>query len=220
LISLEELREPRRDRDGRREPTAREVFGMLRRIRDGEPYDEVVGGFSSDFDWGSSVTGRRRRSPYRAEAEPVMFTAVRQLERHLAHDPEIVDRARADLVAEAQKHMDTYGYTSANISWEMSQPSDPLGIYLMRLDMQMMPRTDGEWPAIRQALAEDEADRAEAAAGRTVVNDRLDALRAAAAAWSSSSLRDTGRAAGKASAGFSAMGEALRKTDLRPSDRR
>jgi hypothetical protein len=47
----------------------------------------------------------------------------------------------------------------------------------------MVPRHDGEWDAIRAAIAEDEADRAEATAGKTAVNDRLDALCAAAALW-------------------------------------
>ncbi len=155
------------------------------------------------------VRRRRRRITPTPDLTPTTFTAMRQLERHFAHDPAMVDRVRADLVAEAQRHMDTHGLTSSEISWEMSQPSDPLGIYVMRLDMAMVPRTDGEWPAIRAAIAEDEADRAEAAKGATAVNDRLDALQRAAAAWSDRSLRDTARAAGKASAGFSAMSEAL-----------
>jgi hypothetical protein len=138
----------------------------------------------------------------------VTFTAVRQLERHFANDPVMVDRARVDLVTEAQRHMDTYGYVSESVSWEMNQPSDPLGVYVMRLEMRMLPRTDGEWPAIRAAIEEDEADRAEAAAGKTAVDDRLDALQRAAAAWASPALRDTARAAGKASAAF---GEVMKR---------
>jgi hypothetical protein len=198
LIPLDALREDRRPG----EPTAREVFGMLRRLRDGEPYDEVMAGFT-DYDWGSPGSPRRRPRSLSAEPEPRRWVGTEQLERHFAHDPEMVNRVRARLVAEGQRYMDTHGYTSAGISWEMTQPSDPMGIYLMRLEVELYPRTDGEWPAIRAAIAEDEADRAEAARDATAVNDRLDALKAAADLWRSPSLTDACRSAGVAVGGFS-----------------
>jgi hypothetical protein len=180
-----------------------------------------MAGFS-DYDWGYHGTTHRRgrRITPTPDLTPTTFTAIRQLERHFATDPAMVDRVRADLVAEAQRHMDTHGYTSSEISWEMNQPSDPMGVYVMRLDMSMVPRTDGEWPAIRAAIAEDEADRAEAARGAKVVNDRLDALAMAAAAWSNPSLRESFQAVGKAATGLS---EALKRSSAqsfgRPSDR-
>jgi hypothetical protein len=210
LISLEDLRPDRRPG----EPTARELFAIMRRIRDGEPYDDLVAGFS-DYDYGP--TGSARRPPRRLTPEPHRWVGTEQLLREHAHEPAMVDGARAKLVATAQRYMDTNGYASTSISWEMLLPDDPHGLYLVRLEVDMAPRHDGEWDAIRAAIEEDEADRAEAAAGRTAVNDRLDALATAAAVWSNPSLRESFQAVGKAATGLS---EALRRTSVRPIDRR
>jgi hypothetical protein len=213
LISLEDLRPERRPG----EPTARELFAIMRRLADGEPYAEVMAGFS-DFDYTRPDLGRRRRRRI-PESEPHRWTSTEQLLREHATDPEMVNRVRERLVAAGQRYMEAHGYTSTEIAWSMNNPDDPMGLYVVRLEVYMEPRHDGEWDSIRAAIEEDEADRAEAVAGKTAVNDRLDALHRAAAAWSSSALRDTARSAERAATGFSAMGEALRKVDLRPSDR-
>jgi hypothetical protein len=144
-----------------------------------------MGGFT-DFDWSYSGPARRssRRSPYRAQPEPIRWVGTEQLSRECATDHVLVDRVRVKLVDRAQRYMDKYGYTGVNIRWELSPPIDPTGLYLLRLEAEMFPRTDGEWPSIRQAIAEDEADRAELADAKSVVGDRLDALATAAAAWS------------------------------------
>jgi hypothetical protein len=176
LISIDDLRPERRPG----EPTARELFAILRRIRDGEPYDDLVAGFT---DWDYSRPGSPRRRPRSLRPEPHRWTSTEQLLREYAHDPEMVDRARTNLVEAAQRYMDAHGYTSSEIAWSMNHPDNPTGLYVVRLEVSMLPRTDGEWPAIRQAIEEDEADRAEATAGKTAVNDRLDALSAAADIW-------------------------------------
>jgi len=209
LISLEDLRPERRPV----EPTARELFAAMRRLADGEPYAEVMAGFS-DYDYGPMGSPRRR--PRSLRPEPHRWVGVEQLLRDHAHEPAMVDGARARLVATAQRYMDANGYTSESISWEMSLPDDPHGLYLVRLEVAMAPRHDGEWDSIRQAIEEDEADRAEATAGRTAVNDRLDALAHAAAAWSNPSLRESFQSVGKAAMGFS---EALKRTSVHPPDR-
>jgi hypothetical protein len=135
----------------------------------------------SDYDYGRPGSPRRR--PRSLRPEPHRWTSTEQLLREHATDPEMVNRVRERLVAAGQRYMDTHGYTSSEIAWSMNHPDDPTGLYVVRLEVYMLPRTDGEWPAIRQAIEEDEADRAEALAGKTAVEDRLDALKAAADLW-------------------------------------
>jgi len=220
VIPLDALRDDRRDRDGRREPTAREVFEIVRRYHAGEPYDDLMGGFT-DWDYGRPDLGRRRpRRLTPPRFDPVVFTTTEQLEPQHAHDPEMVDRVRDRLVETARRHMDTHGYDSTDINWAMTQPSDPADVYVMRLTVAMVPRTDGQWPAIHAAIAEDEADRAEARAearsSKATVERRLDALRASADVWRSTALRDASQAAGEA---FTAFSEAIKRTPPRSFDR-
>jgi hypothetical protein len=141
-----------------------------------------VGGFT-DYDYGPPGSARRRPRSLRAEPELHRWTSTEQLLREHAADPDMVNRVRERLVAAGQRYMDAHGYTSTEIAWSMNHPDDPSGLYVVRLEVMMVPRHDGEWDAIRAAIAEDEADRAEATAGKTAVNDRLDALCAAAALW-------------------------------------
>jgi len=179
-----------------------------------------MGGFT-DWDYGRpDLGGPHRRPPYRAVPEPHVWVGTEQLERHFAHDSEMVDRVRVRLIETAQRYMDTHGYTNVGISWEMTQPNDPTGVYLMRLEVEILPRTDGQWPAIHAAIAEDEADRAEARAearaSKATVERRLDALRASADVWRSTALRDASQTAGEA---FTAFSEAIKRTPPRSFDR-
>ena len=146
----------------------------------------------TDYDYGPPWSPRRRPRPLRPE--PHRWTSTEQLLREHAADPDMVNRVRERLVAAGQRYMDTHGYTSTEIAWSMNHPDDPSWLYVVRLEVMMEPRHDGEWDAIRQALAEDEIDRAEAAAGKTAVDDRLDALAFAAAAWSARTPRELSEA--------------------------
>jgi len=106
--------------------------------------------------------------------------------------PDVVDRAREVLVARLQTWADRTGHEVYQVSWDTPPPTEEetaAHLVTMRLQAQALERTDGEWPSIHQARREDEADRAAALATSGVVNDRLDALRAAAGYWADPALR-------------------------------
>jgi hypothetical protein len=195
-FSLDEI--CRREYEGvvDREPTARELFAFKRHYdregmcgTDHEPYAECMawdrwGG----TDWSSGgVTGRpvRRRPP--TMYERVVFQhAVTRAETVY---PEIVDRVREKLSGQATVWCDGHGYLPGDASWE-TIPQEKFETVTFRLTVEVTPRTDGEWAAIRQAIAEDEADRKEATAAKTSVDDRLDALAASVAVWSARTPTD------------------------------
>jgi hypothetical protein len=208
-FSLDEI--CRREYEGvvDREPTAREVFAFKRHYdREGmcgvdhEPYAECMA-----WDrWSSPYGGEIARPPRRPRKPPAPFQRVvfqHAVTRAETTYPEIIDRVREKLSGQATVWCDGHGYLPGDCTWE-TVPNDKFETVTFRLTVEVTPRTDGEWPAIRQALAEDEADRKEATAAKTSVDDRLDALAASVAVWSARTPTD--------------VREALREP-LKPADR-
>jgi len=150
-----------------------------------------VGGFTG-WDWSSAAAAPRRR-----RSDPIEQYVTRfSLSMREAQNPEIVDRTRATMVANAEHWTRRHGYQIRQVQWATDNEIDP-ALVTLTLVSEVTPRTDGEWPSIRAAIEQDEADRAAARspAGRTAaamestgdaartVSDRLEALRRSAAVW-------------------------------------
>jgi hypothetical protein len=138
-------------------------------------------------DWGSStITGRRRRRPAPAHFERVTFQEG--LTRSMAERPEVVDKVRERLSYAAEHWCETHGYLATGATWE-TVPADEFSTVIFRLTAEIAPRTDGEWPAIHEAIRQDQLDRERATAAKEGVSDRLDALAAAASYWADPEYR-------------------------------
>jgi len=134
-----------------------------------------------DWSWGGATGGRSpRHHPRLPKYE--RFTVQHRITRADAEHPEIVDRVRDKLVDQVQRWCDANGYHPGGGDWESSMDG-AFDTVIIRLTTAITPRMDGEWPAIRQAIAEDEADRKAAADSKTTVGDRLDALAESVAVW-------------------------------------
>jgi len=120
-----------------------------------------------------------------------VYTAQIRLDRVLAKDPAALRAAKERLNADVDRYVTTHGYTILSVRPATDPPAGPGDPITLRLEVVLEPRTDGEWPAIRQALEEDEADRISAKAARAAdpVHGRLDALRDAADVWGDRGLR-------------------------------
>jgi hypothetical protein len=140
------------------------------------PFD--TGDWSWPPDGGLPSPRRHTRAPEAIRR----YTVKHRLTRTEAERPEIVDRVRDKLVDEVYRWCNGNGYSPNEASWE-STMDGAFDTVTLLLTVKLTPRTDGEWPAIRAAIAEDEADRKTAAAIQTSVDDRLDALGASAAVW-------------------------------------
>lgn len=146
-----------------------------------------MGGFTDD-DWGArSTPPRRRRARFAADAE-VYVCQVAMRPEATVHEA-TVDAARAHLVAKAERWTTEHGYTIDDATWETVPPAGPDDNAILRLTCQVTPRMDGEWPAIRAAIAEDIADREAARAGRETVDARLERLRRSSVLWGDPVLR-------------------------------
>ena len=144
-----------------------------------------------DWDYGRPGSPRRRPRSLRPDPPPtVTVTFHHVLTREFAREVEYVDRARRSLSDSAEHYAETHGMTVVTGHWSTDPPNDAMRTVTIRLEAEMLLRTDGEWAAIHQAIAEDAADRAEAAAGKTAVDDRLDALASAAAVWTARDPRE------------------------------
>jgi hypothetical protein len=113
-----------------------------------------------------TATVRRHPRPNPMDADGTQVVVIDGLLSDAAARDIAVNRAfkeRMELVADywAKEH----GYTIRRASWNSSPPVDPAVDVPMRLECWMEPRLDGEWPAIRQALLEDEEDRRAALSG-------------------------------------------------------
>jgi hypothetical protein len=187
---LTELRDELRDRDG---PTEREMVDLAKLYRAGVVSADDVR-VSLDR-WGSPGWGddggahaHPSPRPRHAKPEPILRrTAQTRLSPAGAALPEAIDHARERLSRDMVRWLDTHGYVvTGDATWETELEDEAIGArmgLIIRLTIEMAPRTDGEWPAIHQAIAEDEADRVAAESASTSVDDRLDALRASAAVW-------------------------------------
>jgi hypothetical protein len=154
--------------DRERGLTMRELHEMQERyeqaMRDGDLLwvdPETVGGFT-DRDW----SDRPRRAPRHVIPNPerLIWTSTLWLDRDRMTDPEIVDAARRELAARLDAHCAAQGMAVAIVRWEsMPPPFDPTATVPMRLVADLVERTDGVWGDIRRAMAEDAADRLEAA---------------------------------------------------------
>lgn len=122
-------------------------------------------------------------------SERQVFTVQVYLDRVAATDPALIDRARADLRIRVDRHVISHGWIVAHVVETTDPPDGPGDPVLLRLEALLVPRTDGEWPSIRQALLEDQADRLAAKLAASGVNDRLDALREAVDLWGDRELR-------------------------------
>jgi hypothetical protein len=78
----------------------------------------------------------------------------------LAREVEVVEAFKDRMERTAEIWADRHGYTIARGSWSTLPPVDRLVTVPLRLECFLAPRTDGEWPAIHAAVAEDAADRA------------------------------------------------------------
>jgi hypothetical protein len=131
--------------------------------------------------WGGEIATppRRPRKPPQPFERVVFQHAVTRAETVY---PEIIDRVREKLSHQATVWCAGHGYHPGDASWE-TIPQEKFETVVFRLTVEVTPRTDGEWPAIRAAIAEDEADRAAASTAKTSMDDRLDALAASVAIW-------------------------------------
>jgi len=120
-----------------------------------------------------------------------VFHVQISLDRKAALDPATVRAAQDRLRKRLDRHVRTCGYRIMSSTINAQPPAGPSDPVILRLTAQLDPRMDGEWPAIRAALEEDEADRVAAKAARAAdpVHGRLDALRAAVAYWGDRELR-------------------------------
>jgi hypothetical protein len=134
---------------------------------------------------------RERRDFRRAHPDLLVRTETVVLSPVALREPKIVDRAREDLVARLQRWCDQTGREVWQVSWSTDPPIDGSMLSALRLEAATVHRTDGEWPALHRAMAEDEADREAARRERAEnpVHGRLDALRAGAAYWGDRRLR-------------------------------
>jgi len=175
-----------------------------------------MGGFSGDWAYGAYDRGarRRRRRVTPPRVEPKIFTATAVIPHASSTDGEAVGLIQERLHAQAVQHLDTYGYVGTQLRFTADPPMDPTAPVTLRLEVEMLPREDGEWPAIHQAIAEDEADRAEALADKTTVEERLDALKASSGVWRASTFAEVSKAANEAAEtlrrGFARVGAAAR----------
>jgi len=133
----------------------------------------------------------------------VVLVLTEVLSRASARNPAVVTVAKEKLAIAADKHLATYGYRGIGAAWTTEPPDDATGNVVLRLEVEMVERDDGEWPALHQAMREDEDDRRAASEGLATVNDRLDALKAAAALWRSPGLTEACQGAGAAMSGLS-----------------
>jgi transposase InsO family protein len=139
----------------------------------------------TDRDWGDTRRPRRhRRFTLPDEPEPVPWVGRQRVAAALATDAVVVDGAKRALADHLDRHCRANGYAvdPETVHWD-SWSVSPDGAMDIELRVMLVPRTDGEWPSIRQALAEDEADRAAAADAADTVDDRLDALRETVGVW-------------------------------------
>jgi len=127
--------------------------------------------------------------------EPKIFTAIATLPRASSSDRESVELAQERLFAQATKHLDDCGYVGAHVHFTTDPPNDATSSVIVRLEVEMLPRDDGEWAAVHQAIAEDEADRAEAKLAKTAVEKRLDALAASSEVWGAHTFAEVSKAA-------------------------
>jgi hypothetical protein len=121
---------------------------------------ETVGGFT-DRDW----SDRPRRAP-RHVTPPVdrlIWTSTVRLRRPELVELDIVNAARAELAARLDAHCAAQGLAVAIVRWESQPPDMTTGETVLRLVADLVERTDGVWGEIRRAMAEDAADRLEAA---------------------------------------------------------
>jgi len=174
-------------------------------------------GFGGDWAYGAYDRGgrRRRRHVVPPRVEPKIFTACTTMSRASSTDPATVELAKERLFAQATQYLDTYGYVGTQVRYITDPPMDVTAEVTMRLEVEMLPRDDGEWASVHAAIAEDEADRAEAQADKTAVNDRLDALASSAAVWGSRSLTDACKAVESATERLGGAFTALGKTAAR-----
>jgi len=113
------------------------------------------------------------------------------LDRVAARDPATLRAAKEKLRVELDLFVNRHGYDVISAREGADPPAGPGDPLTLRIEAVLDPRTDGEWPAIRAALEEDEADRVAARAARAAspVHGRLDALRDAADYWGDRGLR-------------------------------
>lgn len=188
---MRDLREILDDREDRG-PTARDVLDFIRHYRergrcgeDHEPYAACM--TWADAGWtrdGFAVTGRSPRRTAPRDPETITYTAHEVLTTVAATELSVVDRCRARLAATVETWCNTHGYVVVTSRWANRPPDLATATVEMVLEADLLPRTDGEWPALHQAMAEDAADRQAATEASTAVGDRLDALRGSAAVWS------------------------------------
>jgi hypothetical protein len=81
----------------------------------------------------------------------ILRTVSRLVTRATAEDPELLDRVRQELFRELNEFADRCGYTRHTTR-------EVLNLDRLTLTGLMSPRTDGQWPAIHEAIAEDERD--------------------------------------------------------------
>jgi hypothetical protein len=118
-----------------------------------------------------------------------IYTVQCVIDRTAMRDPELLDGARNRLVEQLERMTTTTGYQVAQVRWETDPPVDETDTVMLRLEASCVPRTDGEWPALHAALAEDERDREAAKRSAHGVHDRLDALSLSARYWGDPLLR-------------------------------
>lgn len=75
---------------------------------------------------------------------------------------EHLNAARALLHDRCTRYTTACGYEVHEVSWETHRNRDLVTV-TVALVTRLRARTDGEWPALHAAIAEDERDRAEAA---------------------------------------------------------
>lgn len=142
---------------------------------------------------------RRRRGRTRSWDQPVEhFTAERRLTAVQATDPEIVNMIRGQMHDEVDHYVRIKGYVVTGVSWRTDPwptgTTDPVVGTQLRLEAELAARTDGEWPSVRRAVLEDQAELAALQLARLdrlrakqeaeqAVNDRLDSLLMAAVVW-------------------------------------
>jgi hypothetical protein len=126
----------------------------------GDP--ETVG--FDDRDW-RSTGGRRGGRGRRVVPNPerIIWTSTLWLAVDRTTDPAEINAARVELAARLDAHCAARGMAVATVRWESEATHDATATVLMRLVADLVERTDGVWGEIRAALAEDAADRLEAA---------------------------------------------------------
>jgi hypothetical protein len=133
---------------------------------------------------------RERRDFRRAHPDLLIRTETVVLTVANSRRPGVVDKAREQLVDRLTRWLSQSGREAWQVNWETTPPDERQTIEL-RLSAATVHRTDGEWPALHRAMAEDEADRAEALRERAAdpVRGPLDALRRSADWWTDPELR-------------------------------